>query len=201
MCAQHRLWRDCNARHDDTSVRKGREVGLFPWIGLVMARKRDVTLGSKTCICQTYLKLALLDIQWQIRYHDLGLSGEGCSWRCGCSLGLLVLSSVLGDTADWCSGSGRAARVGLATTAATATGRVLAGLEDLVQAELHLIGHGDEFGGDETCWCWMRGESGQESSGQSVSSGGFCFFDEGATGRVGRDEDKGALDGAERVAA
>jgi len=150
LCAQHRTWRDYCATHGSTSVRIGGENDPFRWIGLVLDRKSDVTVGSKTCIGLTYLKLALLNIQWQVGNHDLGLATERCGRRGGNRLCLLVLSGVLGDTADGRSSGSRAARAGLAaaTTAARAVG--LAGLEDLIQTELHLVGHIAECRGDDT---------------------------------------------------
>jgi len=205
MCAQHRPWRDYSARHGSTSVRRGGENGPFRWIGLVLDRKSDVTVGSKTCIGLTYLKLALLNIQWQVRNHDLGLStAKGCGGRGRSRLCLLVLPRVLGDTADRRGSRSRAARGGLAAATATARGGGLAGLEDLVQAELHLVGHVAKCGGGDTWGEAGRGASAcwYQADGERVAQTArpLVWLMETRQAASGAMKTKGAFDGAERDA-
>lgn len=74
---------------------------------------------------------------YQVGYHDLGLAGQdggGCGGR---SLGGLALLGRLCNTANrsWSGGWASGARA--ATAAATARG--LGGLEDVVEALLHLV--------------------------------------------------------------
>lgn len=87
---------------------------------------------------------------YQVGDHDLGFTAERCGRCCGHRLGLLALPGVLGNTADRCGSGGRATRGGLAAATATARSGVLASLEDLVQAELHLVGHVAACGGGDT---------------------------------------------------
>lgn len=59
----------------DSSVTYSASIALHPYnaavligslfgLGLRLLAKSDVTIGSKTCIGLTYLKLTLLNIQW-----------------------------------------------------------------------------------------------------------------------------------------
>jgi hypothetical protein len=57
--------------------RKAQEKGSVYRIGLVLARKREATFGSKTCNGLTYLELGLVDIPWLLRVSSVIGRGEG----------------------------------------------------------------------------------------------------------------------------
>lgn len=81
----------------------------------------------------------MLCLAYQVGYHDLGLTAEGGGGCGGGGLGLpALLLGRLGNTAYRCGSGGRSSSAGrLATAAATARG--LGGLEDVVEALLHLV--------------------------------------------------------------
>ena len=124
-------------------------------IEIVNACKSEAAVGSKTCIGLTYLELGIVNVPWlryvscvrarvlclayQVGYHDLGLTAEGGGGCGGGGLGLpALLLGRLGNTAYRCGSGGRSSSAGrLATAAATARG--LGGLEDVVEALLHLV--------------------------------------------------------------
>lgn len=124
-------------------------------IEIVHACKSEAAVGSKTCIGLTYLELGIVNVPWlryvscvrarvlclayQVGYHDLGLTAEGGGGCGGGGLGLpALLLGRLGNTAYRCGSGGRSSSAGgLATAAATARG--LGGLEDVVEALLHLV--------------------------------------------------------------
>jgi len=142
---------------------------------------------------------------YQVRNHDLGLStAKGCGGRGRSRLCLLVLPRVLGDTADRRGSRSRAARGGLAAATATARGGGLAGLEDLVQAELHLVGHVAKCGGGDTWGEAGRGASAcwYQADGERVAQTArpLVWLMETRQAASGAMKTKGAFDGAERDA-
>jgi hypothetical protein len=65
LCAQHRSGVTL-AGHGSTLVPEVKGKVSFFRIGLVLARKSEATIGSKTCIGLTYLELDLVDVLWLV---------------------------------------------------------------------------------------------------------------------------------------
>jgi len=126
-----KLWLNIHTgAEEEVSVRR---------IEFVHACKSEAAVGSKTCIGLTYLELGVVNVPWQVGYHDLGLTAaERSGGSSGRRLGLLVaLLGRLGDTAYRGGSSGRSSSARAASATTTAGG--LRSLEDVVEALLHLV--------------------------------------------------------------
>lgn len=84
--------------------------------------------------------MQLPDLTYQVGYHDLGFTSEGSG---GCGGGSLRLPALrlgrLGNTAYGSGGGGRSSSSSAGLACAAAPARGLGGLEDVVEALLHLV--------------------------------------------------------------
>lgn len=88
---------------------------------------------------------------YQVGYHDLGLAAQDSGGSSRRGLSLLALLGRLRNTAYRSGSGGRSSSARTASAAAAA--RSLRGLEDVVEALLHLVcRHGDEWLRDDNTW-------------------------------------------------